>query len=636
MRIVINAWRDISHPLAGGSELMLDKLATGLHERGHDVLLCAGGPVAEHPYSVVDGGGRFDQYLRSPLRYVSGQRDADVVVDVANGMSFYTPLWRRKPTICLVHHVHTVHWAQWFPAPVAAFGRNLERHAMPAAYSRSLYVTVSPSSAESLAALGVDPKRIRIVENGMDAPEALAPKSAEPTFVALGRLVPHKRYDLLARVWKRVQPITGGRLLIAGDGPEADRIRAVQAPDLELLGFVSDEEKQRLLSRAWVLVHPSMLEGWGLVVMEAARWATPTLAFDAPGLRDSVVHARTGLLARSEAELADFWVEMVLDEDLRAKLGAGARERAQEFSWSATVDKFERVLEEAVEGGRLPRTRRNTRRMARTGHPAEPGPHADAHEPVVDPVISGELADDLAAAGAPATRRELLRLFLRERQNPNPFYRRLAERSVAQFDRELAGATVLDVGCGHGWDTRALRDAGASVVGVDLNPVKLRATGVPLPGSVVGDAGRLPFPDQAFDGVWCSNLLEHVPEPEPLIAEVERVLRPGGWAWLSWTNWWSPWGGHQITPFHYLGPRLGYRTRVRLLGEPERAVPFRGLWPTTISGVLSMVERRPGLRLAGAVPRYYPSQRWILSVPGLREVATWNCVLHLERVAAPA
>jgi hypothetical protein len=53
-----------------------------------------------------------------------------------------------------------------------------------------------------------------------------------------------------------------------------------------------------------------------------------------------------------------------------------------------------------------------------------------------------------------------------------------------------------------------------------------------------------------------------------------------------------------------------------------------------VGRTLQQLRRRPGLRIVDAAPRYYPSQRWILRVPGLREVATWNCLVVLERTAA--
>lgn len=623
LHIAINAWRDTSHPLAGGSEVMIDHLAAGLARRGHRVELRAGGPITDHPYRVRDGGGKFSQYLRAPIDHVRHQRQADLVVDIANGMAFYTPLWRRQPTVCFVHHVHTDHWSQWFPAPVAAFGRTLERRAMPLAYASSLYATVSPSSAEALIDLGVAPDRIRVVLNGVDLPadDDVADEADEPTFLAVGRLVPHKRYDLLARMWRQVHPVVGGRLVIVGEGPEAERIAALDVPGLELVGHVDEATRDRLYGEAWLLLHPSMLEGWGLVVTEAAAHRTPTLAFDAPGVRDSVVASQTGVLAHSEGEYVESWIELARHRDLRAKLGRGARDRARELGWESTVSRFEEIAWEAVHAGRMDRSRRRPR-------PARPV------------VADAPSALDAAVppSGAPETLPtswELLRLFRHEKTDPDPFYEALARRSIAQLRHPFHGRRVLDLGCGHGYDALALREAGAEVVPVDMDGAKLVATGTPLPDAVRGDATRLPFPDASFDGVYCSNLLEHTPETGPVFTELERVLRPGGWAWVSWTNWYSPWGGHEIVPLHLLGPDRGLRLWRQFFGEPRVNVPYVELWPTYVGRVLADVRSRPGLRLIAATPRYWPRQRWILAVPGLREVITWNCVLELERVPGP-
>jgi glycosyltransferase involved in cell wall biosynthesis/SAM-dependent methyltransferase len=613
LHIAINAWRDTSHPLAGGSEVMIDQLAAGLARRGHRVELRAGGPVTDHPYVVRDGGGKFSQYLQTPVAHLRHQRHADLVVDVANGMAFYSPLWRRTPTICFVHHVHTAQWSQWFSPAVAGLGRALERHAMPAAYATTPFVTVSPSSAEALIDLGVAPDRIHVVPNGVDVPDVVPEKSAEPLFLAVGRLVPHKRYDLLARLWRQVQPVVGGRLVIVGDGPEEERIAALDVPGLELTGRISAEERDRLYGEAWLLLHPSMLEGWGLVVMEAAAHGTPTLAFDAPGVRDAVVATRTGLLAHDEREMVEMWIDLAQSDDLRAKLGDGARDRALEFSWDATVERFEQVAHATVDAGRLPRSRRRARRTPVA--PADPPPNS------------------LPEGTSLPTSWELLKLFKDEKHDPDPFYEALARRSIATFRYPFAGRRVLDLGCGHGYDTLAMRAAGAEVVALDMDPAKLLATGTPLEGGVRGDATRLPFPDGSFDGVYCSNLLEHTPETPPVFDEIERVLRPGGWAWVSWTNWYSPWGGHEIVPLHMLGPDLGLKLWRRLFGEPRVNVPYVELWPTYIGRILADVRRRPGLRLVDATPRYWSGQRWILKVPGVREVATWNCVLELERTS---
>jgi SAM-dependent methyltransferase len=230
-------------------------------------------------------------------------------------------------------------------------------------------------------------------------------------------------------------------------------------------------------------------------------------------------------------------------------------------------------------------------------------------------------------------RRELFRLFLAEKTDPAPFYERLADRTVAELPFELAGRTVVDLGCGPGHYTRALRRAGATVLPVDLDPDEFALPGGPPGGQALADATRLPVPTGSIDGVFCSNMLEHTPDTEAVLRELERVLRPGGWAWVSWTNWYSPWGGHEITPFHYLGPKWGTAAHRRFRGQPRKNVPGEGLFPVHIGSTMAAVRRQEGLRLIDALPRYWPGQRWIMKVPALREVAAWNCVLLMERVA---
>jgi SAM-dependent methyltransferase len=225
----------------------------------------------------------------------------------------------------------------------------------------------------------------------------------------------------------------------------------------------------------------------------------------------------------------------------------------------------------------------------------------------------------------------MLQLFLHERDDPLPFYERLAADTVRDLPFPLADAVVVDLGCGPGHYTRALRAAGATVLPVDRDSDEFVLPGGPPGSELVADGARLPVANGRVDGVFCSNMLEHTPTPDAVFDEVERVLRPGGWAWLSWTNWYSPWGGHEISPLHYLGPRWGLAAHRRLGRSEPKNAPGRSLFPLHIGPTLAALRRRRGLRLVDTVPRYWPSQRWLLRVPGLREVATWNCVVMLER-----
>ena len=133
----------------------------------------------------------------------------------------------------------------------------------------------------------------------------------------------------------------------------------------------------------------------------------------------------------------------------------------------------------------------------------------------------------------------LWRMGRREQQDPEPFYRLLAEQTAATLERRhgsLSGRALLDLGCGPGYYTDALRGLGAEVTPADSDVGQLELAGRAPDGAVVADAEAMAFADASFDGVFCSNLLEHTPNPLAVITEIERVLRPGGWAYVSWTN----------------------------------------------------------------------------------------------------
>ncbi|WP_030606110.1 glycosyltransferase family 4 protein [Streptomyces fulvoviolaceus] len=354
-RIVFLAHRDLDNPAAGGSELLVDRLADGLTGLGHQVTLLCGGPASYRDYRVVSAGGEFGHYLRARTAFTRQVGDCDLLVEVCNGMPYLAPLWHRGPTLCLVNHVHTDLWKMRFGgplAPAARIGRRLEHWALAgaAARQRSLLVAVSPSTAHALRAIGVERDRIRIVHNGVEEPGPRADRSAEPLFVAVGRLVEYKRIDLLLRLWERVRPVTGGRLLIVGDGPERGRLEQLAGPGVEFTGHVSEAEKHRLLCAAWLLLHPSAVEGWGLVVTEAAARETPAIAFDVPGLRDSVVDGETGVLAHGESSFAAAWCTLALSGHRRELMGKAARDRAARYRWHRTVRQFRAVASEAVRG----------------------------------------------------------------------------------------------------------------------------------------------------------------------------------------------------------------------------------------------------------------------------------------------
>ncbi len=353
MRILVNASRELANEAAGGSEVYIDIVLRGLARRGHEVTLSAGGPVAPREYAVRDAGSTLGQFVRYPFWYLRHRRDFDLVVDVANGLTFYTPVFRRRATLCIVHHVHTDMWSEWFSPVVAAAGRFLERRMMPLLYRRTPFVAVSESTRSALKAIGVDEALISIVHNATAVPaEPAAETSSTPLFVAVGRLVPHKQFHLLLERWPEVRAATGGELVIIGEGLERARLEPMVTEGARLAGRVSEEERDRLLAEATALVHPSYVEGWGLVVMEAAAQATPSIGFDVPGVRDSIVDNDTGWICHDLDHLVKQWIAVGRDPEMADRFGQAARTRAFAFGEEALVDSFEQAAIEAVDAAR--------------------------------------------------------------------------------------------------------------------------------------------------------------------------------------------------------------------------------------------------------------------------------------------
>jgi SAM-dependent methyltransferase len=228
----------------------------------------------------------------------------------------------------------------------------------------------------------------------------------------------------------------------------------------------------------------------------------------------------------------------------------------------------------------------------------------------------------------------LFRLFRHEQSDPDSFYRGLAEDAVRQVEDhcEVRGSTVVDVGGGAGYFTSAFRAQGAACYLFEPDPAEMHASGSPPAGAVIADGYWLPVGDGSADVCFSSNVLEHVSDPLGLIDEMIRVTRPGGVIYLSFTNWYSPWGGHEMSPWHYLGPRISERRYVRRHQRQPKHKLGVNLFALHVGPTLRLVRSRADVEVLDALPRYYP--RWcrvLLRIPVLREVATWNLLLILRR-----
>jgi SAM-dependent methyltransferase len=189
---------------------------------------------------------------------------------------------------------------------------------------------------------------------------------------------------------------------------------------------------------------------------------------------------------------------------------------------------------------------------------------------------------------------------------------------------------ALDLGCGHGVFGAELVKKGCQVSFAD-------ETNFLLPELASAPFRRVDIDQDDFatlgqyDLVVCSNVLEHLDKPEQFIHSAGKLLAPGGRLYLSWTNWLSPWGGHEFSPFHYLGVRRGHLVYDKIVGRKRIHTPFVDLYPTYIGSILKTIRRDPNLRIIRMAPRYYTEFGFLLRIPVLREFVAWNCALLIGK-----
>lgn len=226
----------------------------------------------------------------------------------------------------------------------------------------------------------------------------------------------------------------------------------------------------------------------------------------------------------------------------------------------------------------------------------------------------------------------LFRSFLVEQTEPHVFYTALARDTIALIARHegLDGRTVVDVGAGSPEFCQEFVEHGATYLAIDPSREALR----PAPGTagIVGVGEHLPLEDGCADIVMANNVMEHVRSPGVVADEMLRVVRPGGLVFISYTAWASPWGGHETSPWHWLGGDYARRRYERVHGHPPKNRVGETMFKAHVGPALRWARRQPNARLLEAIPRYHPD--WasgILHVPGAREVLTWNLTMILRR-----
>ncbi|MFN2544459.1 MAG: glycosyltransferase [Actinomycetota bacterium] len=359
LRVLFINWRDIRNPDAGGAEVVTHEIAKRWVQSGHEVTLLTSRFSGSPPLEVVDGvrirrtgrlrNGSFHLLVQ---RTLSKAPDVDVIIDEINTIPFLTPLHRKKlpPIIALIHQLAVDVWDAEVPRALALVGRRIEPRLLRL-YRETPVVTVSESTRHDLLEIGLGD--VTVIQNGRDDPPPLADMSKEqvPTFLFVGRLTPNKRPDHAVEAFRRIrEELPDAQLLVVGQGPMEATLRKRLPEGATMLGFLPREELYRRMAGAHCLLVPSVREGWGLVVIEANSVGTPAVAYDVPGLRDSIVDGRTGSLSAPDpAALAEAAVALLRDEGHYQRIRQNALSWSEGYSWDRTAREWLELVIEAAD-----------------------------------------------------------------------------------------------------------------------------------------------------------------------------------------------------------------------------------------------------------------------------------------------
>jgi len=362
MNILILNWRDIKSPLAGGAEIATHEYAKGWVKAGHKVTQFSSSFTGGKPFEEIDGikiirkGNHYTVHLHAFFYYITALRGKiNLVVDEFHFIPFFTPLYVHTQKIGFIHEIAKELWFENKSFPISILGYFLEPFFFRF-YNNVPFMTCSNSTKEEVVKLGISSKNITIIHNGINIIKSVKVKEKDPILVYLGRLTKDKGIEDAIYAFTEIQKSKiNVKFWIIGKEEEEGYQKKLEKlvenlginDSVFFMGYVSERKKFDFLKRAWVLIHPSVKEGWGLTVIEAASQRTPTVAYDVSGLRDSIINGKTGLLVSSREPKALASKIMILIENkvLYNELSKNALIWSREFNWDDSISESIALIE---------------------------------------------------------------------------------------------------------------------------------------------------------------------------------------------------------------------------------------------------------------------------------------------------
>jgi glycosyltransferase involved in cell wall biosynthesis len=364
MNILILSWRDIKNPFSGGAEILTHEISKRLVKKGHRVVCFSSSFKNCSEKEIIDGveivrkGNPDARYFFSSvhfkafLYYIAHFRGkVDVVVDEIHGLPFFTPFYVKEKKIALICEVAGEIWDQNFPFPFNVIGRFIEK-AYFLFYRNITFFTISLSTKTDLESFGVKGNNVRILPMGITT-SGFFPKhrkEGNTTIIFVGRLVKSKGIEdaikALAIVKKKF-PLFRFWIVGRGNSEYLSRLKKLilkkrLTSNTAFFGFVEENRKFELMSKAHFLLAPSVKEGWGLIVPEAGLVGVPAIGYDVHGIREVIKNNKTGYLAPKSnfVSLAATIEKALRNKKMYNKMSVEVSKLSKTYNWDNTVKAF--------------------------------------------------------------------------------------------------------------------------------------------------------------------------------------------------------------------------------------------------------------------------------------------------------
>jgi glycosyltransferase involved in cell wall biosynthesis len=332
-------WRDKTDRSYGGAEEFVGRLADELAKQCEVTLFTSRGSGSAHEndknLEIIRRGSVNTVYFWAIAHMLKHRRRYDAVVESVSSVPFFSSLvFDRRKIFLIVHHVMGMEAFRTASPPKALVAYAAEK-AIPSLYKGSVFLVNSNFVRSQLENLGVSGNSIRLIKGHIAAVAGhRAAKSRKPTIISVCRLVKYKRVDMLIRMFASLRrKVPNAEFVIVGEGPERTKLESLSTRlglenSIRFTGFLAESKKAVELSKAWVFVTASRIEGLGISVLEAESCGLPTVAFANGGLVEAVKDGYSGFLVKEGDEKA-------FVEALYSLIRKGGKQRLAKMSANA-------------------------------------------------------------------------------------------------------------------------------------------------------------------------------------------------------------------------------------------------------------------------------------------------------------